>query len=151
MGWAIAYDILMASCCGYALLKGGAPERAGAAIMLVASFATWGALILFGDRHGSLERGILAVDLVALAALVALALAADRFWPMFAAGFHLVGVSVHGAIFVNAPVAPLAYAHALGLWSYLTLACLAIGTHQLVRRRRRAEPISLPKAAAPQP
>lgn len=134
MGWAIAYDIFLIASCGYALLRGGGPERAGAWIMLAGSFLTWGALLLFGHRHTQLEVGILLVDVTMLGALVWLALSADRYWPLYAAGLHLIGVSTHGAIYANAPIARLAYAHALGLWSYLTLLCLVAGTRDRQKR-----------------
>ena len=133
MLWALAYNIVLLLCCGYALWRGGGPERLGAAMMFAGSMLSWAALDYSGTFHASVETGIFAVDVALLVGLGAIALFSDRFWPLWATGFHLVGVLTHGAVLAGTEVAPLAYAHALGLWSYLTLFSLAAGTRALNR------------------
>jgi len=76
----------------YALWKGGWPERAVALLFLFAAFAT---LVvrpeyLFHD----LEKGVLLVDSALFLALLAIALRAERFWPLWMTA--LQGISVAG-------------------------------------------------------
>ncbi len=74
------------------------------------------------------EVGVLLVDLVLLTGLMVLALRSDRFWPMWAAAFQLVAVTVHVASFTEQ--GDLAWAYAVGLifWSYPVMISLMIGT-----------------------
>ena len=134
MLWGLAYNVFLALSCGSAALYGGRPERIGAGLMFGGSMLSWAALEYFGIFHSSVEIGILIIDLAMLAGLVALALLSDRYWPLWATGFHLVGVVTHIAVIADKAVAPLAYAHVLGLWSYLTLLSLALGTAARTQR-----------------
>ncbi len=142
MLWGLAYNIVLVLCCALALLWGGRPERVGAGLMFAGSMLSWAALEFFATFHASVESGILIVDIALLAGLGTLALASDRYWPLWATGFHLVGLTTHVAVLADRAIAPLAYAHALGLWSYLTLFSLALGSSAVRRRRRSANSIS---------
>lgn len=130
------YNLFLLACCLYAWLFGRRPERIGAALAFGASMATWVALELFGNRHAGLETGIFVIDVLTLAGIMALALTVNRYWTLWAAGFHLVGVATHAAVLANATVAPIAYAHALGIWSYAVLISLVVGTWFEAHRAR---------------
>lgn len=74
------------------------------------------------------EVGVLLVDLLLLAGLMVLALRSDRFWPMWAAAFQLVAVTVHVASFTEQGDFAWAYAVGLIFWSYPVMISLMIGT-----------------------
>ena len=108
-----------------ALWRGGWPERSAAVAVLAASFAS---PLVQSSLFASPEHGILTVDLLLLGWLGLLALATDRFWPLWATGFHLVGTIIHVARMVDPTVVPPAYALGQVFWSYPVLAALAAGT-----------------------
>ncbi|KPF80510.1 hypothetical protein IP88_00030 [alpha proteobacterium AAP81b] len=74
------------------------------------------------------ETGVLAVDIMLLAGLIALALRSDRFWPMYAAAFQLVAVTVHVASMTEHGNFAWAYAVGLIFWTYPVLIALMAGT-----------------------
>lgn len=108
-----------------ALWRGGRPERSAAVAVFAASFAT---PLVQSDLFASPQYGILTVDLLLLGWLGLLALVTDRFWPLWATGFHLIGTITHIARMVDPTVVPPAYAIGQALWSYPVLAALAWGT-----------------------
>ena len=116
-----------------ALWRGGWPERSAATAVLLASFAS---PLVESSLFASPEYGILAVDLMLLGWLGALALFTDRFWPLWAAGFHLVGTIIHVARMVDPTVMPSAYAVGQVFWAYPVLLALASGTLVEARSRR---------------
>jgi len=129
------YWSFLALCSLYILARGGAPERAGIIIAIVASVLT----VVAGTREiaarfTSMETGIFVVDLCALAAFLVLAARADRYWPLWVAGVHMVGVVTHGAMVIDPTMVPRVYAFAQALWCYPILAVMVIGT---IRHRRR--------------
>jgi hypothetical protein len=119
--------------CGFALWRGGRPERIVAFAFLLASFAQ--PLVLNTRNWLDPQWGVLVVDSVLLALLIALALLTDRTWLLFCTAFQLLSVTIHIAILVDRSVAPLPYRRALVIWSYLTLFALAWGTFQIWRSR----------------
>lgn len=143
-----AFQVIFLAClllsCGYALLKGEGPERLAAVAMLAAAFAS--PLV---ERAGFAdpEYGLLAVDLALLVCLVALALATARFWPMWAAAFHLTGAAMHLAKVADPTVWPMAYAVGSIWWSYPVLGALAYGTWREARRLAEDGPRSWRRAS----
>jgi hypothetical protein len=123
--------------CGFAILKGGAPERSAAIACALASLVT--PLLLNTKDWFDPQWGVLVVDLALLGALVALALATNRVWLLFASAFQLLGVVIHVAIMVDHGVAPLPYRRGLVIWSYLTLMALGVGTWGAWRESRRLD------------
>ena len=122
----LIWFLAMAGACGFALWRGGRPERVAAGACLVAWVATRLAYN-YGDRIDT-QWGILAVDIGFLAVLIWLALTTDRLWLLFAAAFQLLGVAIHLAITLDRAIRAVAYIQALIIWSYLVLLSLAIGT-----------------------
>jgi hypothetical protein len=119
---------MLAICCGYAWLRGGAPERAGAAIFAAAAVLSTILASPHPTRFASVEAGVLMVDLVMLLALVVLAIGAERFWPLWVAALQAVGAAAHVGRFAGHNVSGAAYAIVLALWSYPMLCLLALGT-----------------------
>ncbi|WP_165799573.1 hypothetical protein [Sphingomonas oleivorans] len=124
----ISYLVFLTLCAGYALLRGRRPERIGATIMIMGSVLTWAAAAELAYRWHSVDQGIFAVDLGMLVALLALALRSERFWPLWATGFHTVGLVTHSAMMVDPAIVPRAYSLAQGFWAYPALLALAMGT-----------------------
>jgi hypothetical protein len=133
------YFILMVLCWTYATLKGGLPERMGATILALGSALTVGIAPSWARHVGSVEIGILFVDIACMAAFAALALRADRFWPIWVSAFVGVGALGHLARWFDGPeISTRIYAMSLAIWSYPILALIAIGT--LNNQRRLARP-----------
>lgn len=134
MWHSILFMVLLATCIPYALLRGAAPERIGALVAAAATILS--GLALAGSRivYQNAEIGTFGVDVAALAAFFALALRADRYWPLLAAGLQGDAVMIHLCKILQPDILPLGYAIGLSIWSYPILLVLAIGTY---RHRRR--------------
>lgn len=128
---------ILALCCLFAWLRGGCPEKAGAAIFTIAALLSTAAASAPVERFGSLEAGVFAVDCAMLLALVALALRAERFWPLWVTALHLIGTAAHAIKLADPSVIRLGYAIALAFWSYPMLALLVLGTWQHQKRLTR--------------
>src|SRR3546814_17124445 len=85
--------LLLAS--GYAMWRGGAPERAVGAAMLSAYVATLFSHSAFAIRFAQVEVGVLIIDVMLMAILITVALKADRGWPFLLAGLHLTTLGAH--------------------------------------------------------
>lgn len=119
-------------CCGVATWRGGWPERSAAAAMVLAWIATAVSqknLQLWGP-----QTGVMIIDVLLLAVLLVIALRSDRWWPMWACGFHGLGVFLHIAVMIDADIWGRAYYVASAIFSYLTLIALLLGG--LARPRR---------------
>ena len=120
-------------CCGIALRWGGIDERIASVAFLVATAASW---LFTSANYDNTESIVLFIDLVLLTCLVILALRSDRFWPMWAAAFQLVGTTVHFASMTETGDYAWAYAVGLIFWSYPVLIALGVGTWLEGRHRR---------------
>ncbi|MCU0892698.1 MAG: hypothetical protein MUE77_13490 [Sandarakinorhabdus sp.] len=115
-----------------AFRHGGRDEQIAAAAFIIATIVTR----LYHATYAHVELSILAVDGTLLLGLVALALTSDRFWPMYAAAFQLLGTVVHVASMTEAGSYAWAYAVGLIFWSYAVMAALMAGTWVEGRSRR---------------
>src|SRR5688500_3237098 len=75
--------------CGYALWRGRKYEQLSAIVFITASMASLAAHSPVHQRYLGVESSDLVIDTLVLAALVAIALRSDRFWPLWAAGLQL--------------------------------------------------------------
>lgn len=128
------YYTLLLLCLGYALLKGGAPERIGTTIVLVGSLLTLATVSSQARSYASVETGVFIVDVVTLLAFLALALRANRFWPLWIAALQLIGTLGHVIKLFDPALMPKAYAFAAVFWSYPMLLLIVIGTWRHQRR-----------------
>ena len=108
----------------YAAAYGRTPERVGAAAVIVGSYASVPSAAFFGAP----EIGILVIDCLLLTGFMWLLFISDRFWPIWATGFHMISVVTHLAVVVQPDIIPAAYANYAIFWSYPVLAALAWGT-----------------------
>jgi hypothetical protein len=118
----------------YAFLRGRSDERIAVATCILATFATNFVYSPTGSYVG-VERGVLLVDLGALAAFTFLALRSDRFWPLWVAGLQLTTVIAHALKGVQLDLMPQAYAAAARFWVYPIFIIIVVGTYRSARRR----------------
>lgn len=128
---ALLFNGACAIVCTYAIARGGMPERAGAAINLLAVGATW-AFRTFDPAHlAPADVAILSIDVVVAGSFFWLGISTIRFWPIWAAGFAVADLfmSIFGALLPRVPL--FAYHTGLGIYAYLALGALALGTFRL--------------------
>jgi hypothetical protein len=131
------YYGLLLLCLGYALLRGGSPERIGTIILLVGSLLTLATVSSQASSYASVETGVFIVDVATLLAFLSLGLRANRFWPLWITALQLIGTSGHIVKLVDPELIPKAYAFAAIFWSYPMLLLLALGTFNHQRRLKR--------------
>ena len=119
----------------FAIARGGAPERIGAAI-LIADFqlSAW-VVAPMSTRFNGVEWPMFAVDSAAFLALYILSLLSTRYWPAWMAAIqgcvalsHLAGLRLE--------IIPWAYGMAVAGWAYAMLLILAVGTWRHRQRIR---------------
>jgi len=129
----ILFNVLLLATCGYAILRGGTPERLTGWLLIVAAGLTF----VTGWRPAmfqQVEITMFLIDLTLLVGLVVIALKADRLWPMVLAAFQLDSAAIHILKIVDADMISITYALMVAIWSYPMLLILAIGT---LRHQRR--------------
>lgn len=132
----IIFNAFYITTCLYALVRGGAAERAGV-VILIANFQLSHWLISpLPDRYGQTEWGMFAVDGGTFFALFGVALISNRFWPLWMTAVQGVVAFSHFASF-RADIIPIAYGNAVALWSYVLLAMLGVATRRHQRRLGR--------------
>jgi hypothetical protein len=121
--------------CLYAAVRGGSPERWGAGLYLVNWVLSNLAAYLSRRDFLTTETGLMAVDAAYLIVMVALALKAQRFWPLWAAALQLDTVLTHILMFSKA-TPPFSYGFALWLWGLPIPVLIGIGAW---RHRQRVK------------
>ncbi len=106
--------------------------------MLIATALTFVIVPWVGYNFSGTEWTLFAIDFAVQLVLVWLAVKADRFWPISAAGIHLSAIMAHLAQLLTHSINPGIYARAEALASYLVLGLILIGSVNHYRRRRRA-------------
>ena len=136
----ILFDLLLFGSCAYALIKGTRDAQIVAATALVANFASY--LVVSG--YGGIEVGVLAIDVLVLAAFTGVALKSDRFWPLWIAGLQLTTTFGHLLRAVEEQMLPIAYAVSLRFWVYPIHIILIIAVWRSQGRAHRANsPLSV--------
>jgi hypothetical protein len=123
-----------------AIWKGGPPERLAGVAMLAATLIS---TQLADQRWIEPQWALMAIDVFMLALLVALALFADRWWPLWAAALQLLAFVIHLAFAAQERVISLAYMIALNVIGYTVIIALGAGTVAHMERRRRLRDLGL--------
>ncbi len=125
--------VLMAAVCLFAAWPGARPQRWAAAVVLVA----WMGSAALQDRDDLInpQYAIFALDVVAAAVFVTMALAWRRGWLMAMAAFQLLTTATHVAVMIDLRIWVYAYLTAYLVWSYALLAALAWGGRLAWRER----------------
>lgn len=121
---ALVWAVTVLVVCSIAVWRGRRDEQLAAGVML----AGWAlSMLVSRSAFHQLEGGVMAVDIAALVAFVWIALRSPRYWPMFAAGFHLLAVVTHLARGADHGVGGWAYYTAEILWGYLLAFAIGYG------------------------
>ena len=131
----IFYTIQLAAS-GYAILRGGAPERLTGLALLIAALSTGIVERNVPSLFSGLELGVMIVDLILLAVMIGITLSADRFWPAWVTALHALGTGAHLARAISPDVIRLVYALLSAAWSYPIVLLLVIGTARHSQRIR---------------
>lgn len=144
MPWALIFIALLVSCCLLAWRYGQTPERLCAVMMVGALVSTRLAHAVSQSGYRYFDQSVFLVDIALLAGFLYITFRYDRFWVLWATGFHIVAVVTRTAIIANPEIAPWAYARGIIIWSYLDLVALAAGIWFEARpaRRRMASRLS---------
>lgn len=130
---AVLFNTILVIVCGFALIRGGKPERIGALINLAAS----GLTTFLQSQHivslAPAELGIFAIDTAVAAGFFWLAIRTIRFWPIWAFGFALADLVASLAGPLLPQVVLFIYHTVLVIYAYLALGALALGTYKLPR------------------
>lgn len=125
--------LLLAISTGFALVRGGGPERVVAMIFIAGGVGSLLALRPISERYGNIELGVLLVDGFMFAGLLWVALRSRRYWPLWMAALQILELGSHFTELLP-DIARLAYGIIISFWSYPMLLILVIGT---VRHRIR--------------
>jgi hypothetical protein len=131
--------------------RGGAPEKITSAVMLGATLATLAANAEVALDYRHVEWRLLWIDVAVLGAFIAVALYADRFWPLWVAALQCIAVAAHGARAFEPTILPLVYWWLLGKVSYPMMLIVCVGTARHQRRqqgRQRAGMAALDRTAS---
>lgn len=128
-----------------AMLRGASAERTMALAMICQVPVLLIEQLLFGSRNPAssyqrVETGMLLVDLMSLALYVAVALRANRNYPLLVAGAQLVAVMGHVVRAMNDDLLPRAYASLVIAPTHFQIIVLIVGTLAHARRERRFGP-----------
>lgn len=107
--------MLLVLCSVYAAVAGGTTGRIGAALNVGATLAT-----LFAQDAMPWTQThfpVLMVDVVLMVALFALAMKSQVYWPIWAAGFHLITVTGHAATLIAPDFRSSLYYYFNGMWA----------------------------------
>lgn len=129
------YYAFALACSLYVGIRGAAPERIAAAVILVGSAVSTAAMS--GFKYASVEIGVFLVDVAALIAFLVLSMRAERLWPLWVSALQIIGTAGHAVKLVDAEVLRTAYAIAMAVWSYPMWFLIVLGTWN--HRRRLAK------------
>jgi hypothetical protein len=127
----------------YSFWRGGGPERAiaGAYVLALAGSVCAGFLHVPGNFR-VVPIGLFLCDAALLIGLTLIAIRANRWWIIPAAGGQLITVLVHMGKLLYPAMIPQSYEFLTDIWSWPMVALLAIGTW--AHRRRLKDGIIIP-------
>jgi len=132
--WVSLFGLLATT--GVALWRGGWPERIAAVAMVLAWFAS--AFLYKSHLWFGPQTQVFLVDLTLLMVLLFIALRSDRWWPMWACGFHGLTLFLMLATLADPKIPNRASLIAGGgIFSYLAMAALFLGS---IHRRNPPAP-----------
>jgi hypothetical protein len=137
------YPATLVVVCCLALWRGGRDERMAAFGILVGWLLTIAVVRATGGR----QTGVFIVDLCLLGVLLWIALRSAAWWPLFAAGFHLLAILTDVAHHVDRQLGAWAYLTAQVIWGYMLALTVGIGAWRAPTRQLAiSEPPTTPPA-----
>jgi hypothetical protein len=140
----LSYWLLLTGVAAYALWRGRGDERAAALVCVVATAASVLVNSPLTRRFAGVETGVLVVDVLTLAAFIAIALRTKRFWPLWVAGFQLTSTFAHVLKAVHFSLVPQVYAAAERLWVYPIFLAIVVGTWRTQQPLRKQPAVLIP-------
>lgn len=132
----LIFAVLWLGACGYALARGGRPERIIAVAFLIAAPLT-SATVHWVALYRLVEPSVFIIDSLLLLITLGVALWSTRFWPMAMASLQGSEVLGHVARVLAPDTVPRAYYVVVAFWSFPMVVVLGIGTWRHRRRLRR--------------
>ena len=133
--------VLVLAVAGCAWWRGGPPERIAAVIIGGLFVADIAYHLLFGrSEFEAVDPVHLVLDGAEMAAIMGLALRANRMWPLWAAAAGLICYTGHVAAFIEPGGMRRAYWAMTQIPPYIQLLALVIGIAAHARRERRLGP-----------
>lgn len=133
-----AFILILLVALGYALRRGGGPERAMAAIAALMVLSDQMLHLLVPAEYASLDVGHLSIDIFGASSTMLLALISYRFWPMIAAALHILPLLAHLSRYFDIELHPAAYMIMQVASSWLVPPLLIAATWQHQKRVRRS-------------
>ena len=127
---ALLQDILAWSICAAALIWGGGPEKAAALVWIVFfEFLTAVYMVTTGEQFQAenLDTFFAAVDIMAAACWITIALFANRNYTLWIAAMQVLAMTAHLARGLVEAISPLAYVTMVAVPGWLQLMFLAAG------------------------
>jgi len=134
---AAAFLLLWLGSSLFALRYGGCPER-WIALLLFVAFPASILVRKLNWAFGHIDLGLVLIDGSLLCGLVAVALRADRFWPMPIASMQILAMVGHALKLIEPDTLPLIYWLTNVVWAYPMQTLLALGTERHRARERRS-------------
>lgn len=125
MSMALLIWMLLALCSIYVAIAGGTTGRIGAALTIAATVATWFAQ--YAGLWSQTHLPVMLIDMVLMAAFYALALKSNVYWPIWAAGFHLITITGHAATFIVPDFRSSLYYYFNGMWALFVQMAMVLG------------------------
>jgi hypothetical protein len=133
----IAFAAAFSACLAYCLIAGGRPERWAICAQLIAFLLSLFAISFRWNSFVGLPIGLSLIDITLAAALAAIALRANRLWPIVLAGMQVATVFAHVAKLLTFPLPTAGYAIFVQFWAWPMLVVTALGTRNHHLRKRR--------------
>jgi len=118
----------------YALYRGGGAERWVACIVVGMVVLDPAVHIFTPLEYATLDPGHLVIDVAGWVGLLAIALRANRFWPLWVVSLQTIALVAHAARLLDVTIHPKAYMIMQIASSYPLLVLLMIGTYYHQRR-----------------
>lgn len=119
---------------GFAMWRGGGPERVVGLLVLVCTILTF---VLPDRRWNDVQYSMMFLDIVFFLVLIGLALLADRWWTLFAAAVQGLAVMLHLAFWAQMKITSLVYTTGINIVGHMLLLTILVGTISHVRREGR--------------
>ena len=120
--------LLLVTSCVYALYRGGGPERWVACIIIGMGALDPLVHLVTPLEYATVDPGHLFIDLLGWLCLFAVALRANRFWPLCVVSLQTIAIVAHTARLLDVTIHPKAYMIMQIASSYPLLVVLMVGT-----------------------
>ena len=130
----LVFLLFLGAICIYALYRGGGAERWGAGIVIGMVVLDPAVHIFTPLEYATLDPGHLVIDTAGWIGLLAIALRANRFWPLWVVSLQTIALVTHATRLLDVTIHPKAYMIMQIASSYPLLVLLMVGTFYHQRR-----------------